>query len=357
MITSLYCNCCPQVPSGFFAAMSSRKSAALRRPAAKKAMAKRAPAASPRRIDVHNHIAPPSYLKLKAEQSREPVNARRDALYEGWHPGVALESMDEGGVATAITSITDGTFISHHPDRVRIARECNEYAARMQQDHPGRFGHFATLPMPDVDGCLKEIEYALDVLKFDGVDIRTSYDMKWLGDAAFAPVYEELNRRKAIVFSHPHGPAFASNLVPGVPGSIIEYCADTSRAIASIVFGGTTVRFPGVRFIFCHSGGTMPFLLERFTRLAKREDHAKNLPRGIVPELRKLYYDIAQAMHPGALDALLRLVPLNHALFGTDFPHRTAKETARQLVDYGFGAKELGAIYRDNALKLFPRFR
>jgi predicted TIM-barrel fold metal-dependent hydrolase len=360
-LIALQCSCCPQVPSAFFATRP-RKSApesTRRRKAVLKTRSKtkRAPPASPHRIDVHHHISPPAYRILKAESALEPPNRHRDALYEGWNPGVALESMDEGGTATAITTITDGTFISLHPERIRIARECNEYAARMQQDHPGRFGHFATLPMPDVDACLNEIEYSLDVLGFDGVDIRTSYGMQWLGDVAFEPIYEELNRRKAVVYSHPHEPPFAHNLIPGVPGSTIEYCTDSSRAIASVLFGGVCVRYPDVRFIFSHGGGTMPFLVERFTRLAKRESHAKKFPKGPIAELRKFYYEVAQAAHPGALDALLRIVPLKQVLFGTDFPHFTAKETGRQLVDYGFNAKALAAIDRDNALKLFPRFR
>ncbi|MCC6473245.1 MAG: amidohydrolase [Burkholderiales bacterium] len=352
------CSCCPQVPDGFFAAVA-RKSAATRRPAAKaKAGAKRAPAASPRRIDVHNHIAPPGYLKMKMESKLEPPNAHRDRLYAGWHPGLTLESMDEGGTQAAITSITDGTFISLHPHRVRIAREVNEFAAKMQQDHPGRFGHFATLPMPDVDACLAEIEYALDVLGFDGVDIRTSYRMQWLGDQAFVPIYEELNRRKAIVYSHPHEPFFAHDLIPGVAGSTIEFCSDTSRAIASVLFGGIATRFAQVRFIFSHGGGTVPFLLDRFINQARRGEHPKTFPKGIVHELKKFYYEVAQALHPGALDALLRMAPLNHVLFGTDYPHFHAKETGRRLAAYeGFDEAALAAINRGNALKLFPRFR
>jgi predicted TIM-barrel fold metal-dependent hydrolase len=353
---TLSCSCCPQVPTGFYAA-GSRKSTPTRAASAAKSKKKSAPAASPRRIDVHHHISPPGYLKLKQEAALEPVNAQRDALYANWNPGVALESMDEGGTATAITTVTDGTFISLHPDRKRIARECNEYAAKMQQDHPGRFGHFATMPIPDIDACLAEIEYALDVLKFDGVDIRTSYGMKWLGDKDFAPIYEELNRRGAVVYSHPHEPKFARGLIPGVPAATIEYCTDTTRAIASVVFGGVSTRYPRVRFIFSHGGGTMPFLVERFTRLAKRGEHPKTLPKGVLPEFRKLYYECAQAAHPGALDALLRIVPLRQLLFGTDFPHYNSKQTGRQLVDYGFSASELAAINRGNALRLFARFR
>ncbi len=349
------CGCGPRAPEAFFAAKLRRS--ALQMPSSSTSKGKRQTSGTARNIDVHHHIAPPGYLQMKLESDLEPANAHRDRLYVGWNPGVALDSMDEGATATAITTITDGTFIALHPERARIAREVNDYAAKMQQDHPGRFGHFTTLPMPDVDACLKEIEYGLDELGFDGVDIRTSYNLQWLGDPAFAPIYEELNRRKAIVYSHPHEPPFAHNLIRGVPGSTIEYCTDTSRAIASVVFGGVATRYPDVRFIFSHGGGTMPFLLERFTDLAKRDQHAKRFPKGVLPELKKFYYEVAQAVHPGALDALLRLAPLNHVLFGTDFPHFNARDTGRKLAAYdGFGAKELAAVTRANALKLFPRF-
>lgn len=353
----LQCGCCPKVPAGFFDARSRKSSPNAVRAAAKPAAkAKRRAPPPARRIDVHHHIAPPAYRTLKAASSLEPPNAHRDALYEGWNPGVALESMDEGGTVTAITSITDGTFIALHPQRARIAREVNEFAARMREDHPGRFGHFATLPMPDVEASLREIEYALDVLKCDGVDIRTSYGSQWLGDAAFAPVYQELQRRKAIVYSHPHEPPFAQKLIPGVPGSTIEFCTDSTRAIASVLFGGVTLRYPDVRFIFSHAGGTMPFLVGRFTNLAGRPLHTGRFPRGVMAEIRKLHYELAQATHPGALDALLRIVPVKQILFGTDYPHFNAKDTAREIGRYGFSAKDLAAIDRGNALRLFPRF-
>ena len=357
MTILLPCGCEPRVPEGFHAAAARRKSVSAR--TAHKAKVK-APTqtAAPRRIDVHHHISPPEYRRMKNEAKLGPANARRDALYDGWHPGIAIETMDEGGVEVAITTTSDGQFISLHPERVRIARECNEFAAKMQQDYPGRFGHFATMPMPDVDACLKEIEYSLDTLGFDGVDIRTSYGMKWLGNADFEPIYQELNRRKAVVYCHPHEPVFAGNLIPGVSGATIEYATDSTRAIASVLFGEVTTKYPNVRFIFSHGGGTLPFLLDRFKGLATHKQHEGKFPRGLMAEIRKLHYECAQAIHPGALDAFLRMAPLGQLLFGTDFPHFTAKYTAKRLEQYdGFGPKELAAIYRGNALKMFPRFK
>ncbi len=359
----LGCACCPPLP-GTRAVKAALEAATRRAVATRKSTSgarkksQRAPASpSPRRIDVHHHIAPAVYIKAMESLGLAGESHWRNEVYSGWSPAVAIESMDEGGTETAITTITSGAAIASHPDKVRVARECNEFAANLKRDYPGRFGHFATLPMPDAKASLKEIAYALDVLKLDGVDIRTSYGMQYLGDAAFAPVYEELNRRGAIIYCHPHEPRILQSPIPNVPGATIEFCTDTTRAIASVVFGGVSVRYPDVRFIFSHGGGTLPFLIERFTRLAQRANFKKLMPRGVLPELRRFYYEVAQAAHPGALSSLTRMVNVKQILFGTDFPYRSSKEIGKGLVDYGFSATELAAINRGNAVKLFPQFR
>src|SRR5205085_4081192 len=135
-----------------------------------------------------------------------------------------------------------GGALAGHPDARRISRECNQYAAQMGRDYPGRFGMFATLPLPDIDGSVAEARYALDTLKADGIYTQTSYADKWLGDGHYAPLWEELDRRRAVVFVHPHAPECCAGLLPGIPPAVIEYTADTTRTIASLVFSGTVVR-------------------------------------------------------------------------------------------------------------------
>jgi predicted TIM-barrel fold metal-dependent hydrolase len=165
-----------------------------------------------------------------------------------------------------------------------------------------------------------------------------------------------MNRRKAAVFMHPHAPDCCAGLIPGIPPSAIEYPADTTRTIASLLFSGTAGRCPHVRFIFSHGGGTLPFLIERFTRLAKRKDHAVTLPKGPIPEIRRFYYELAQAAHPFAVSSIRQLIPLSQLLFGTDYPYRTTADIVKGLGKCGFSARELEAVNRGNALKLFPRF-
>jgi 6-methylsalicylate decarboxylase len=302
------------------------------------------------RIDVHHHHTPPPYVTaLTTKNVPGPV---RD-----WTPEKSLADMDKAGVATALTSITTPVlrFLDETGAR-KVARECNEYSAKLARDSRGRFGVFAAMPMPYVDATLQEIAYALDTLKADGIGLLTSYGDKWLGDPAFAPVMDELNRRRAVVYTHPTTANCCGNLIPDVPESIIEWGTDTTRTIASLVFSGTAARCRDMKIIFSHGGGTMPFLTERFVRLPViNKTVAPRVPNGVEYELKRFYYDTAQAAHPFALASLLKLVAVSQVVFGTDFPYRTGAEHVKGLTDYGFSAKDLQAIDRDNAVRLLPR--
>jgi predicted TIM-barrel fold metal-dependent hydrolase len=236
-----------------------------------------------------------------------------------------------------------------------LARDCNDYQARMVADHAGRFGMFTTLPMPDVDMTLAEIAYGMDTLKAQGVGMMTSYAGKYLGDPDFAPVMEELNRRKAVVFIHPLMTQCCTALVPGVPEVVVEYQSETSRTIASLLFSGTTLKFPDIRFIFSHGGGTVPYLVARFDRLfSGRPDLMKLSPDGVLPPLRRLYFDTAQAYNEYAMAALTRLMPSGQILFGSDFPAASPMLTGQGLAAFGLNEATLRAINRDNALALLP---
>jgi len=312
-----------------------------------------ASAAAGHRIDVHHHVGPPTYVAALSDKGI----AQRPVIE--WTPAKSLEDMDKGGVATAMASITTPgfTFVDAATAR-RLARECNDYGAKLARDYPGRFGLFAAVPMPDIEGTLAEIAYALDTLKADGIGFFTSYGDRWLGDPTFAPVMEELNRRKAVAYTHPTAPNCCRNLIPDIPPAVIEYGTDTTRTIASVVFSGTAARFPDIRWIFSHAGGTMPFLTERFTRLPLQNKTLEaRVPNGVAYELKRFHYDVAQAAHPMALSSLLKLVPLSQVVFGTDFPFRASADHVKGLTDYGFSASDLRAIDRDNALKLLPRLR
>ena len=303
-----------------------------------------------RRIDVHHHFIPPRHLEAVLSQ-------RESGRTPPWSPEIALAEMDRNGVATSICSLVQsGVWLGDVQKSRTLARECNEYGARMISEYPGRFGYFAAVPLPDTDGSLREIEFALDTLKADGIGLMTSFDDKYLGDAAFAPVYEELNRRNAVVYVHPTQPGCCTGLVPGVTVSTIEYATDSTRTIASLVFSGTAAKYPNIRWIFSHGGGTVPFLVGRFERLAAERKDAF-LEGGALPHLRRFFYETAQANHKGALDALLAIIPVSNVLFGSDYPLRPASEVVEGLGAYGFTAAQRRAIDRENAERLMPRLR
>ena len=308
--------------------------------------------ASAQRIDVHHHIAFPEFLaQLKA----------RKRGHAPWSLQKSLEDMDQSGIRTSVTSlINPGVWLGDVAYGRKAAREANEYAARLRTDHPGRFGMFASIPLPDTEGSLREIEYAYDTLKTEGIYLIVSYDGKYLGDASFWPVLEELNRRKAVIYTHPLTPACCGNLTPqtGVGVATIEYAVDTTRTMSSLLFSGTAARFPDIRWIFSHSGGVTPFLLSRFERAELDDKQARQkMPNGVMHELKKFYYDTAQGNHWGALAALMKLAPVSQVLYGTDFPFRDGAEVNGGLAAYGFSAAELQAINRDNALRLWPRLQ
>lgn len=304
-----------------------------------------APAPKNGRIDVHGHLTPPIVIQTMGA----------DALggFAKWTPEKALAAMDESGVSTAMVSVPP----HYDPMTVdRIARPSNEFAAKLCADHPGRFGSFAFLPMPHIDPTLKEIEYVFDTLKADGVGMYTNYGDKWLGDAAFNPVFEELNRRKAVVFTHPITADCCKNLIAGIGDGAIEWQTDTTRAIAQMIFGGWQERFPNVRVIFSHGGGTMPFLVERFTGMAKNPKVASKFPQGFAGAAAKFYYDTAQVANPPAMSALTKVVPISQIVFGTDYPARNIADHVKGLNECGvLSAQDLQKINRENALALIPR--
>jgi predicted TIM-barrel fold metal-dependent hydrolase len=308
--------------------------------------------AAPHRIDVHHHVTPPS---LRTEKMR--AGAGGGPTY-AWTLEKTLEDMEKGDVRGVVISMPYPVDIWPNPnDTLGITREWNDYVAGIVRDHPGRFGQFTMLPILDIEGSLREIEYSYDVLKADGINLMTNIGDKWLGDPYYDPIFEELNRRKAVVYTHPDAPNCTSGVLPGIRDAVIEFGTDTTRAITRLLFSGAAHRYPNIKWIWSHAGGTAPFLTERLVRYAATEKGMKErVPEGVLTYLQRFYYDTAQAAHPYALASLMRLVAISQVVFGTDFPWRTAAETAQQLKEYGFSAAELGAIDSGNIEKLLPRW-
>jgi predicted TIM-barrel fold metal-dependent hydrolase len=307
----------------------------------------------PHRIDVHHHIVPPAYLDAvrRAKLDNPPLVS--------WSAEKSLDDMDKAGIATAILSPMPPQ-VGFLPAReaARVARESNEWARELATDRPGRFGVFAMLPMPYIDESLKEIEYAFDTLQVDGVGTMTNYGDKWLGYPEFAPVFEELNRRSAVVYTHPMSPACCVNVVKGISDGTVEWGADTTRTIANLIFSGASTRYGNVTFIFSHGGGVLTAVAERLrVQMVTTPPYLGKIGRETVDrELGRFYYDTAQVSNEVTIEALAKLVPVSQIVFGTDYPYRTGAEHVAGLAAR-FGPEDLAAIERGNALRILPRWR
>ena len=317
-------------------------------------------------IDLHHHFVSPAYVKALAAKEGHHL-----AGYTTWFaldrlktyaPSKDIEDMDQDGVAASILSCTTPGVWFGKPDVARgLAREMNEFAAKAVSDHKGRLGLFAVLPLPLIDESLREIEYAFDTLKADGTGLLTSYGNHWLGEPVFRPVFDELNRRAAVVYTHPTDAPCCQDIQQDVNPPTIEYNTDTSRAIFSLIGSDAAARYAKIRFIFSHAGGTMPSLIQRFG-IGAPDTIADILARPAEPNsrlfhLRRFYYDTAGSTNPVQMQGLKMVAGASQIVFGTDYPFGSAAKHLQGLEKCGFTPAELSGIRRDNALRLLPKFR
>lgn len=311
-----------------------------------------------RRIDVHHHIVPSFYRDyLKGFDVRDAGGRELPP----WSADEALAMMDRHGIATGVASISmPGTHLGDAAAARAMSRRCNEFSAGLVQRRPDRWGAFAVLPLPDVDGALEEAAYALDTLRLDGVVLLANHGGRYLGDPRFDPLFDELDRRRAVVFIHPTIPPGMSDTSLTLPPHLFEFTFDTTRAIANLVYSGTLERCPSLRLIASHGGGTVPYIAWRLKLLQQTEPWSRRVPKGVTHYLRSIHYDTALTASSSALAALQAFADPSRILFGSDYPY--APEQVVGACVHGLerhvesqpqfpGA----AVDRANALALFPR--
>jgi 6-methylsalicylate decarboxylase len=309
-----------------------------------------------RRIDSHFHIVVPAYKEAALAAGIGPTRGK----FPDWSPEAGIELMDTYDIETAITSVPFPAFHYFPSDKAReLARKCNEYAADLCRRWPTRYGAFAAVPMHEPKHAIAEIDYALDVLKFDGVCLLTSYGDDYLGDVKFDPVLEALNERKTVAYIHP---AYSAKVSLPYPGALLEYPHDTTRMALHLMFTGALERFSDIRFILSHAGGTLPYLA---WRLFHCQMATPSIPHWtyeqVCTAMRRFWYDTAMSVGPETLKCLFSIVGTDRVVFGSDWPYLNNKAVeieAKSLVasDLLSDAQAV-AIARGNALSLFPRLR
>jgi 6-methylsalicylate decarboxylase len=307
-------------------------------------------APSPDRIDTHFHVVPPVYRQWLEQHP----------LYHGpyveWSRDAALEYLDRSSTETAIMSVsTPSARVAASDNRCdvrRLARAVNEFSADLVRDDPRRFGFFATLPLPDVDGAVAEAEYALDELNADGVVLMTNADGVYLGDPRFDPLLEFLGQRGVVVFVHPTAPG--SPPVPGIAPGVVDFLADSVRCAVNLTRHGCLSRFPDIKVILSHGGGYLPYAALRIALMALPGEPEE----AALAQLRKFYFDTALTSGPYALPSLLAFAEPTHVTFGSDWPYAPtgpALAFTKRLAEYLPDPGQAYAINRGNAEALFPR--
>jgi aminocarboxymuconate-semialdehyde decarboxylase len=308
-------------------------------------------------VDIHHHMLPDFFWQATNEGDH-PVGG---IAPPPWSRASALSFLDDAGIDVAVTSIsTPGVHTGDDAAARALARRCNELAAEMIRDHPDRYAGFACLPLPDVDGALAELAYALDDLNLDGVVLFSNARGIYLGDPLFTPLFDELQRRAAVVFVHPNPSPDPSAHALRLPDSLIDYPADTTRAIARLHYSNTFARTPDVKYVLSHAGGTVPYLAGRFGIIDQMGVVPGADDRATAAEtFRRLYWDTALSWGDPVLRMLREVVGIDRVVFGSDYPYlrrdlavacRQHLEASPELTD-----SERTAVLGGTATTLIPR--
>ena len=310
-------------------------------------------------VDVHHHFWAPEYLKAQ-DDWEDAHHVPHLPGMQNWRPEVSLAEMDRAGVQTSmlsLASISQGFWGLDAAAASKVCRACADYGAKMVADHKGRFGLFAPLNMIDVDSSLKEVGYAFDQVHADGIGLQSSYNGVYLGDPSYSPIWEELNRRKAVVFVHGPNSACCSAIKdgPGMFSSVVEVTFDVTRTCASLLTSGALQKYPNIHWIIAYGGGTLPFVAGRINNFIKQMKNVNEIaPNGVIAELKKFNVDTVNVTNTSSMAAITKFLPTSNIFYGTDFFYFN-NDQLDELDRLHLSAKDLAAIQSGNAKRLIPR--
>ncbi|MCR5780055.1 MAG: amidohydrolase, partial [Bacteroidaceae bacterium] len=265
-------------------------------------------------VDVHSHIITPEFVSSLEREVR--------LMDEGFPlPKYNVENhlkwMDEAGVQTSVL-----TLAAPQPTSEAI-RLCNEAAARIKREHPGRFKFCAALPLPDVNAAIREAIYALDTLKAGGIKLATNVDGQYLGAPELDTLFSVLNERRAVIILHPHRPEPVSRQVmQQTPLAMQEYLSETTRAVSNMISRNVLARYNNIKVVVPHCGAYLPLAIPRMKSLTPVMQANKMVGEiDYEANLRTLYYDLAGAHSPEVIRMLLTITTPDHLLYGSDYPY------------------------------------
>lgn len=315
-------------------------------------------------VDVHAHFLTPRYL----QEAKDAGHLRPDgmAAWPTWDESRHLELMDEWGIATSLLSVSSpGTHFGDDAAARALARHVNETGADLKRSHPDRFGHFASLPLPDIDAAIDELAHAMDKLGSDGVTVETNAHGTYLGDPRYEPLLAELDRRRTPVFVHPTSPPLHEAVSLGRPRPMLEFLFDSTRAVSDLVFNRRLQQYPNIPWIFTHGGGTLPLLTQRMELFRSIFASADDTSPGTTPldpipeQVGRLWFDMAGTPFPHQVPALTAAFGTERLLYGSDYCFTPAEATSAQVASVDNAPQPTPDTWRflttRNAHRLFPR--
>jgi predicted TIM-barrel fold metal-dependent hydrolase len=308
-------------------------------------------------IDTHHHVLPDFFWR-ETDNADAPVGGLAPLR---WSKDATLSFMDDAGIDVAVVSVsTPGVHTGDSAKARALARRCNELSAELMHAKPDRFASFACLPLPDIDASLTELSFAFDVLKLDGVVLFTNANGVYLGDAVLEPVFEELERRQAVVFVHPNPSPDAAAHSLGLPDNLLDFPTDTNRAVAQMHYTNRFARTPNVKYIFSHAGGSIPYLAARLAIIDEMGFIAGGEERGTAAGMfHRMFWDTALVSTDPVFRMLRDVAGITQVLHGTDFPYLrrdlAVRSKQRILQSEALNEVERSAVLGGNAIDLFPR--